>query len=258
MVDGQIPDLSNIGMPEDLPAPRTAVPARVQAQPEIQAQTPTSPNQQRRHTSSIQDMQRLAAESTVPPKGSIMTQDDLAAIDAAAHGKQPPGGMMHQTSAPTPVGMPTEENPLVGVPNQKIRDIRELFTFGKLHRKKVIAGFEIEFKTLSTDDYTKAWTMAAMFPEGTARDYVIMQYLLAHSITSINGYAAEVFCKKPEITDPIARKVFVFGNLDRNLIQQFFDEGYATLNRESQEIIRDLQKTQGDVAAFFPGTQKSP
>ena len=135
------------------------------------------------------------------------------------------------------------------------RSIQDLFTTGALTETIRIAGFDLRFKTLSSDEYARAWTCASVFPEGSARDIAIKTYLLAFSCTHINDTPTEVLCRNKEVNDPIAKRYDVFSKIDNELTRRFFENGYGVIRKQSEDLLEKIDAEASETANFTPATR---
>lgn len=135
------------------------------------------------------------------------------------------------------------------------RSIQELFTVGSLSETIRIAGFDLRFKTLTSDEYARAWVCASVFPEGTARDIAIKTYLLAFSCTHINDSPVENQSKSKESNDPLAKRYEVFSRIDNELLRRFFENGYGVIRKQSEELLEKIDVEASETANFTPATR---
>lgn len=248
------PDLSKIGMPDDLPMPRASVPVQAPVgAPITAAQGQVNPRHVQKHAASIADNENLAR--TPPPQhGSILRREDMQQLEQQGAVGLPQD---QPQAAPAPQAPVAQANPLVGIPAQQIRDIRSLFTFGIIRQTKVVAGFELTLKSLTSEEHMRGWALASIYPEGTSRDTAAMQYLLAYSVSHINGLPVESFCRDPAITEVHMRRAVVFANLDRGLVVEFFNKGYMEVFNASQDLVQKVEEVKAtETAGFFQPTQR--
>jgi hypothetical protein len=135
------------------------------------------------------------------------------------------------------------------------RSLQDLFTTGVLSETIRIAGFDLKFKTLTSDEYARAWVCASVFPEGTARDIAIKTYLLAFSCTHINDSPVENQSKSKESNDPIAKRYEVFSRIDNELLRRFFENGYGVVRKQSEELLEKIDAEASETANFTPATR---
>lgn len=135
------------------------------------------------------------------------------------------------------------------------RSIQDLFTTGVLSETIRIAGFDLRFKTLTSDEYARAWVCASVFPEGIAREIAIKTYLLAFSCTHINDSPVENQSKSKESNDPIAKRYEVFSRIDNELLRRFFENGYGVIRKQSEELLEKIDVEASETANFTPATR---
>lgn len=262
MADYNTPDLSNV-KPVDLPRPTSVIrPAAPASNEEEIAKLEPNPLLRTRRSASLQDMAdtRPTAPPGTPPMATApidpAARSSFATAEQLRLASQPQGAEpVHQEPAPRaePETIPTV---LATVTPTRKRDIRELFTLGKMRETKNVAGFDLQFNTLTAEEYTRAWAMASVFPEGNARETAIRQYLLAFSVSTINNYHTEDLCQSAQLTDKIQRRADVFANLDTNLVRQFFEQGYLVLHTKTQELLENLSTNVSAAANFTPPSQR--
>ena len=289
MSDSQIPDLSSFSNPGELPAPR---PASTYKQ---SSDDSTGDEISRRygrategpgaippqHIASLQDseLQNKRRATRPPPASDIRAENNPEEEPFRGHSflshkdieeqmtsqtNREQEAMPEQFSPSQPqsnkMSQPmNQQNPKPSYQEKEItarRDIRDLFKTGMLVQDIEVAGYKLTVKTLSNEEYTRAWAMASVFPEGNARDFAIRQYLLALSVTHINDTPTEQICAKNDVgTDPIVRRAYVFGNLANDLAAKFFDSGFIEIRNRAQQSLEQLNDKAGQYANFTHPTQ---
>jgi len=159
--------------------------------------------------------------------------------------QQPSQGRPMSSNQPTPTPQ-VLQNANAGIR----RSINELFTIGMLRKRLVVAGFELQIKTLTADEYQRAWAMASVFPEGAVREIALRQFILAFSLTHINDTPLEDLCQKPELNDAISRRQEVLSRLDNEVLRRFFEQGYLVVRDEGTKMLESVQNEAVDLANF--------
>lgn len=271
--DSQIPDLSGFSDPGDLPAPRPTAassreavsrrsvddldaspvrgPGAIPPQHRASLRDSQEMNQRVREKEAQSNVERNLPRDDVPEDEPYHGHSFLSSEDAHKHvyeqEENPPPPVRQEPRMSQKDQMPSV---VKATPQRERKDIRELFTTGQLSRTIRIAGFDLRLRTVSADEYTRAWAMACMMPEGTARDAALRQYLLAFSCTHINDEEVENMCIKGEITDPVSKRANVFSRLDNELVRKFFDEGYVAIRQQSLEMLEKIDQEADSVGNF--------
>lgn len=287
MSDSQMPDLSNVGDPSDLPTPRPA-----------QAFAPPSPEQLTRvarametgrssrsdgtsskHLSSIRDTEDYN-QQVIDQQRQQQVEQHLPRVDDEKMIEEEPfkgGSMMsiqeieermkqsrvpqEETRQPSSESTrstsvrPQMPQSIASMPEARRRSIQDLFKIGILTQTLRIAGFDVTFKTLNSDEYQRAWAMVSMYPEGTVRDVSLRQFILAFSLVEINNERVENLCDKPDITDTIARRLNVLNRLDSELVRRFFDQGYLIVREQASKVFEEVGVEADQIANFTHQTR---
>jgi hypothetical protein len=290
MSDTQLPDFSDLEGPANLPAPRPLTRSRGEEADNTEAvlahklgKPLSGPGAiPRKHLASLEDSLKeerkesqsraqIEADKTRPP-APLGSRDDTShleqqpfagssfrspqEIDELIHTAQNPSPPTSTPSVQTPPMTSSTQAPsLVSASPQQRRSIRELFTTGVLKKTIRVAGFDLTFKTVNQEEYSRAMAMACTFPEGVARDVALRQYILAFACTHINDEPVENHCIKPEIIDPISRRSEVFARLDSELVKRMFEQGYVAVRQESSDLLDKVAKEAGDIGNFTPPTR---
>lgn len=279
--DSQTPDLSNIPDPSSLPPPRpAAVPGRQVDTP------PTTPPPQSaardvrgpggippKHMASLQDSEAMVKEvrdrrAQEQVEQNIPRDDGpgdepyhghsfLSAEDAAQQIQEDSSPQSPPTQPRASMQPEKAETPQIirEAPPRERRDIRELFTTGHYSDVVRVAGYDLKLKTVSADEYTRAWAMACMMPEGTARDVALRQYLLAFACTHINDELVENLCTRGDFTDDVSKRANVFSRLDNELVRKFFEEGYLVIRQKSLDKLEKIDEEADSTANFTQMTR---
>lgn len=293
--DSQMPDLSNVGDPTGLPQASAAPAQSYSSEPSPHQSEQAAAAQMATHLgkpvsgpgaippshlSSLQDSfgqaeeaQNLAHQEQVeqhiprepgPPdepfKGhSFVSTEDL---EQQVKNQQHMSDTQHQPSQQAPQRSPMSSQPtpmpnvLKSAPPSIQRSIQELFTIGMLRKRVNVAGFELQVKTLTSDEYQRAWAMASVFPEGAVREIALRQFILAFSITHINDTALEDLCHKPDINDTVGRRQEVLSRLDNELVRRFFEQGYLVVRDEGNKTLETVQEEASEIANFTQNSRQ--
>jgi len=266
MSDYSTPDLSNI-RPIDLPRPnsttRPAPSAEVGAEDAMAVIEPNALQRSRREAS-LHDMvttrpdpQQGVLPVTAPAdptqRSSFATSEQIRDANQL---RQAPIQQAPIQQAPFRVEAETVPAIIATAVPARQRDIRELFTFGKMRETINVAGFDLTICSLTAEEYTRAWAMASAFPEGNSRENAVRQYLLAFSVPTINNYRTEDLCQTSSLTEKVQRRADVFANMDTQLVRQFFDQGYMAVHTKTQEHLENLGKDVGAAANFTQQSQR--
>lgn len=317
--DSQIPDLSGVPDPTNLPQPRSR-PAHVQHTEPTQAQSEAEAAAQvaqqlgkpltgpgavpQQHMASLEDSlqqsreasstrRQAAAERHIPRADddppeeefrghSFMSTEEVTQhiSDAMENHPQPqqssdqgpsmnnpqqqPLPPQHSPYPPPPQQPPVnperphQQPPMPqAVANQSPqaqRALQDLFKIGTLTKQVSVAGYTLHIKTLTSDEYQRAWTLASVYPEGTARDVALRQYILAYSMTHINNTPVEVLSTLTE-GDVVSKRVSVLARMDSELTRRFFDQGYLVVRQEASQMLEEVQEDATNVANFTQSPQ---
>ncbi len=267
MSDRNLPDVSQIaGVSRNrLPQPRAVVQTQSTEEDLQEEMAQIEPNQlqRERRASSIQDhiktqreMEQDLAEAPRAPTRVVGSRDPLQGHDPRMSSFQHPEEQQEeeqQEVAPAPI--PRKAKPIPGMmKSPKVRrEVQELFTLGKVQRVIEIAGFSLTFSTLTADEYTKAWTMASIYPDGTSRDRAIQQFMLAYSVSLINETPPEMLCNDTAMinSDIQTKRAWVYSKMPSELVAAFFNEGFVKVHKESQKLIEDISKEGASTVAGF-------
>lgn len=277
-MDTQPPDLSQVNFARELPTPRSVIASQANTNP-----VPGVPGQRissahgrggvpPHHLSSIQDSQNISRqEENLPPPPGVGSDDlDRAPLTQSsfAHSQEkiteqiqnPPQRtrtLPVQPQAPQAPQVPQPRSQRVTemtteAPKELHRQLSELFTIGKISNEYNISGFKVRFKTLTSEEYTRAWTIASLgYPEGIARESALRQALLAYSIISINGSPLETLYQKNDKMDDLSKKVEVISQLSNDLVIRFFEQGFMVLRKSSQDILDKVEEGGSEVVNFI-------
>jgi hypothetical protein len=255
----QIPDLSSVEVDEgNLPTARPIHGAIQPGQHVDQEVARVEPNEllRNRREASIRDMvqtnDQIRSNEFKPPVGTAdPTAGDMESSFKSTADVEKEVRTPEAAPRPRPQAAPTPAREVKAKEPQKLRDIHELFTMGVVSEDKIVAGFKLNLRTLTAEEYTKAWALASVYPDGVARDTAIKQFLLASSVMRINGHKTEDLCNEKTLTDNLARRSFVFANLDSSLMKEFFDTGFLAVHQKGADIIAQVVKEGPSKTASF-------